>query len=1099
MNYYISLFEALEFENVSTNRWVCHFEYAAGTNLTISIDTEKRLIDYPSPIVLGDKTTSNFDSKENFVVLECVCRLLQKGYDPSTIILEKRYKLGHGASGGKSDITILKKNSDPEEQKSSPPLLIIECKTWGAEHDSEKNKTIEDGGQLFSYLQQDRSATHLCLYSSKLKNDKKSVEYRNDIISVSDSNLALDKFSKKEKSEGFEAACDSVRLYKYATNRESLHRAWVETYRSSFQASGIFEDDFTAYSIGYLPKRAKDLKEFNSDNGSSKVFNKFMEILRHNNVSDKENAFNRLCAIILAKLVDEEKNADSILDFQWFPNKDTPEDLVDRLQRLYKQGMKETLEEEVTYFEDRDIDQAFQAHKRDVAKSEIKKIFRALKFYTNNDFAFKEVHNKKLFEQNAQVVKEVVELFQNYRLKYTSKQAFLGNLFELLLNSGFKQSEGQFFTPIPIARFIVRCLPIRNFIQDSQESGVQHPIPKTIDYACGSAHFLTEIVDEIQYELNELGCSDAKDTTWTRDYIWGVEKDYRLARTAKIAMFLHGAGDTNIHHEDGLDHSNPSLPKKGSLDIVVANPPYSVKDFKQHLKLENNSFDLLPYLTGNSSEIESLFIERTAQLLKEGGVAGLILPASILSNPGIYQRVRSLILQKFLIKGVVELGGSAFIATGTKTIILFLQRRPDTHNEHFDIRADAIYEEDRKTNDKDFADSDLLKSYCNSMSVDFEIYRKWVADIGGDLSTELSKTDLFTEYKDDFEKLTSTKKRAQSPTFKKLTKKEQDLEVKGAFLRFCRDSEKEKFKYYCLSHVESFEDGEIIIQRSVVLKGAGSKAEEQSLLGYKWSQRRGSEGMAYLSDPFDGGELYSPDINPDSEPSDKAAYYFRRAFLSEFSLVPDEGSKLGEKLKITNTSDHFDFSHTKCELIFDLSPNSTINDITFDTDYELVPFNKMATLEYGKPLPERVRVKGDFPVMGSNGIVGSHNDYLINGPAIIVGRKGSAGKVTYIKDNCFPIDTTFYVSHNPKETSLRYIEAILRVLKLEDEAKALGVPGLNRNDVYRKKVPRPPLKVQNEIVEAIEALEKKAEKYVVNDFDEQRRQILFDKINRKSA
>ena len=131
MNYYISLIEALGFENVTANRWVRYFEYAAGINFAISIDADKRQIDYPSPIVVGDKTTSNFESNENFVVLECVCRLLQKGYDPSTIILEKRYKLGHGSSGGKSDITILKKNSDPEEQKNSPPLLIIECKTWG--------------------------------------------------------------------------------------------------------------------------------------------------------------------------------------------------------------------------------------------------------------------------------------------------------------------------------------------------------------------------------------------------------------------------------------------------------------------------------------------------------------------------------------------------------------------------------------------------------------------------------------------------------------------------------------------------------------------------------------------------------------------------------------------------------------------------------------------------------------------------------------------------------------------------------------------------------------------------------------------------------
>ncbi len=65
---------------------------------------------------------------------------------------------------------------------------------------------------------------------------------------------------------------------------------------------------------------------------------------------------------------------------------------------IYKRGMEETLGEDITYFEERDIDHAFQAHRRDAAKNQVKKIFRALKFYTNSDFTFKEVHNKKLFE-----------------------------------------------------------------------------------------------------------------------------------------------------------------------------------------------------------------------------------------------------------------------------------------------------------------------------------------------------------------------------------------------------------------------------------------------------------------------------------------------------------------------------------------------------------------------------------------------------------------------------------------------------------------------------------------------------------------------------
>ncbi len=184
-----------------------------------------------------------------------------------------------------------------------------------------------------------------------------------------------------------------------------------------------------------------------------------MKVPPPQHVSDKENCFNRLCAIILAKLIDEEKVHNAILDFQWFPNKDTAEDLIDRLQRLYKRGMMETLGEDVTYFEEKDIDRAFIAHRSEIAKNEVKKIFRALKFYTNSDFAFKEVHNKKLFEQNARSTKGC-ELFQGYRLIYTSKQPSLETS-STVANSVYKQSEDNSSRP-PHCTFIVRCCRCAN-------------------------------------------------------------------------------------------------------------------------------------------------------------------------------------------------------------------------------------------------------------------------------------------------------------------------------------------------------------------------------------------------------------------------------------------------------------------------------------------------------------------------------------------------------------------------------------------------------------------------------------------------------------
>ena len=142
--------------------------------------------------------------------------------------------------------------------------------------------------------------------------------------------------------------------------------------------------------------------------------------------------------------------------------------------------------------------------------------------------------------------------------------------------------------------------------------------------------------------------------------------------------------------------------------------------------------------------------------------------------------------------------------------------------------------------------------------------------------------------------------------------------------------------------------------------------------------------------------------------------------------------------------------------------------------YEMIPFKKVCTLEYGASLPKKKRVDGPYPVMGSNGISGYHDGYLIKGPAIIVGRKGSAGEVTYINIDCFPIDTTYYVKIvDPNRTEILYLYHLLKTLDLPNLRGGAGIPGLNRNEVYEKYVlPLPPLEVQREIVAEIESYQK---------------------------
>ena len=102
--------------------------------------------------------------------------------------------------------------------------------------------------------------------------------------------------------------------------------------------------------------------------------------------------------------------------------------------------------------------------------------------------------------------------------------------------------------------------------------------PKVIDYACGAGHFLTEAIEAINYFAQSDG-----NNAWARDHIYGIEKDYRLARVAKISLFMNGAGKGNIIFGDGLENVPDKGIENGTFDILVANPPYAVKDFKQHL------------------------------------------------------------------------------------------------------------------------------------------------------------------------------------------------------------------------------------------------------------------------------------------------------------------------------------------------------------------------------------------------------------------------------------------------------------------------------------------------------------------------------------
>lgn len=166
--------KAMNFAPVTGALNIWRKEYSPN-DYTISVvfadEMSKTTINYGDSIVCGRRTTCNFSKPENIVVLECVDRLLEKGYHPTSIELEKSWKVG-----GYLDVYVKDDNGNG--------YLMIECKQYGKPYDEAKKIIITNNykkEQLFNYYLNDKNAQYLLLYTSSVSQNGKII-YKNDII-----------------------------------------------------------------------------------------------------------------------------------------------------------------------------------------------------------------------------------------------------------------------------------------------------------------------------------------------------------------------------------------------------------------------------------------------------------------------------------------------------------------------------------------------------------------------------------------------------------------------------------------------------------------------------------------------------------------------------------------------------------------------------------------------------------------------------------------------------------------------------------------------------------------------------------------------------
>jgi len=395
--------------------------------------------------------------------------------------------------------------------------------------------------------------------------------------------------------------------------------------------------------------------------------------------TDDNDVFSSLTNIILAKIQDEsEKDTGEKYDFQNFSfqdgeNIESNDVFFKRINELYRRALKQRL----NITDGEKLKKSFIIDENKFSLNKLKYAVSALE-----KFSF--VEGKNSFDG----------------------KDILGDFFEGIIRTGFKQSKGQFFTHINIVKFLLWGLQLDKLAIERVNRDLE--IPYLIDPSAGSGTFLIEYMKfttdnlrrrfkdkinntrDIKDKLPEWFPSDHRENKWAKDYIYGNEINFNLGTASKVNMILHGDGSTNIFVKDGLlpfshykkdtapnalksserdvNYENKEI--NGQFDVIITNPPFSVdldNDTKKNISKE--------FLFGDKKNSENLFIERYYQLLREKGRMGLVLPESVFDTTE-NKYIRLFIYKYFNVKAVVSLPQITFEPfTSTKTSLLLAQKK----------------------------------------------------------------------------------------------------------------------------------------------------------------------------------------------------------------------------------------------------------------------------------------------------------------------------------------------------------------------------------------------------------------------------------------
>jgi type I restriction enzyme M protein len=321
----------------------------------------------------------------------------------------------------------------------------------------------------------------------------------------------------------------------------------------------------------------------------------------------------------------------------------------------------------------------------DINKKIIAKIAEANKLTGTIDVA--DFNNSEKLGSGKDMVTKLTNLiaiFENPSLDFSSNRAdgddILGDAYEYLMRhfateSG--KSKGQFYTPAEVSRIMAKIIGVGSNVS---------PSTTVYDPTCGSGSLLLKVADE-----------SAKGLT-----IYGQEMDVATAALARMNMILHNNPTAEIKRENTL--STPQfLDDKNRLktfDYVVANPPFSFKSWSNNVDPVNDPYDRFSgYGVPPSKNGDYAFLLHIIRSLKSKGKGAVILPHGVLFRGNAEAEIRTNIIRKGYIKGIIGLPANLFYGTGIPACIIVIDKEnAENRKGLFMIDASKGFEKDGNKN-----------------------------------------------------------------------------------------------------------------------------------------------------------------------------------------------------------------------------------------------------------------------------------------------------------------------------------------------------------------------------------------------------------------